>query len=207
MSQRKLNHLSDQRHLFSATSDIVISNFIKLLFVFSVDRLSFGEKHCIRGYNTELFGLCSDYLEFNRFEISSYNKEISLFYWPISILEIWNQIGFGKISSETFNGILQREDMDFSEIWDFSGRPYLDNVTQSDSEIFSDGFVHSDFSLFNFIIDEGDDESLFSLFTLDKDGVAFEDFEFGHFGLRELDGGVFIIEGFFNLKDKRKRLQ
>jgi hypothetical protein len=83
----------------------------------------------------------------------------------------------------------------------------LDNVSQSNSEIFSDGFIHSYFSLFEFIIDESNNESLFSFFALNKDCVALENFEFGHFGLGQLDGRIFVIQGFFDLYDKTKGLQ
>lgn len=66
--------------------------------------------------------------------------------------------------------------MDLSKVWNLSCRSDLNNIAQSYSEIFSDSFVHSQFSLLKFIIDKGDNEGLFSLFTLDKDSVSFEYF-------------------------------
>jgi hypothetical protein len=188
MSQRKFNHFSDQCHLFSAASDIIVSNLIELFFVFSVDGFSFSKKHGVRSHDTEILWLSCNNLELNWLEVSSDNKEITLLYWSVCVLEVWDQVCFGEVASDSFNSVLEWENVNFSKIGDFSCSSDLDNVTKSDSEIFSDGFVHSDFSLFEFIIDEGDNESLFSFFALDQDGVAFEDFEFGHFGLRKLDG-------------------
>jgi hypothetical protein len=43
---------------------------------------------------------------------------------------------------------LERKNVNFSKVWNLTSWPDLDNVTESDSEIFSDSFVHSDFSLF-----------------------------------------------------------
>ena len=199
MPQWKLNHFSDQGHLFSAASNVIISNFIKLFFVFSVDGFSFCKEHCIWSHDTEIFWFSSDNLEFDWLEVSSDDKEVAFLYWSVCILEIRNQVGFSEITGDSLNGVLKWKDVNFGEIGDFSCRSDLDNVSQSYSEIFSDGFIHSDFSLFEFIIDEGNNESLFSFFALDKDGVALENFEFGHFGLGQLDGRIFVIQGFFNL--------
>jgi hypothetical protein len=148
MSERKLDHFSDQGHLFSATSDIIVSDFIELFFVFSIDWLSFGEKHGIRGHNTKLFRLSSNDLEFDWLKISSNDKKISLLDWSVGVLEIRNQVGFGEISGDSLDGVLEWEDMNFGQVWNFTCWSNLNHVTQSDSEIFSDSFVHSDFSLF-----------------------------------------------------------
>ena len=70
---------------------------------------------------------------------------------------IWNQVCFSQVSSDTFNSILKRKDMDFGQVWNFAGRSDLNDIAQSDSQIFSDSLVHSDLSLFEFIIDESND--------------------------------------------------
>jgi hypothetical protein len=73
--------------------------------------------------------------------------------------------------------------MNFCQVWYLSGSLYCDNITKSDSQIFSDGFIHSDFSLFQFIIYQGDNKGFFTFLSLDKDGISFEDFELRHFRL------------------------
>lgn len=73
--------------------------------------------------------------------------------------------------------------MNFGEIGDFSCGFDLYDVAQPDPEILPDGFVHSDFAIFKLIVDKGHHQSLFSLLAFDEDSIAFEDFEFGHFGL------------------------
>jgi hypothetical protein len=77
----------------------------------------------------------------------------------------------------------------------------LNNVSQSNSEILSDGLVHSNFAFLELVVDEGNDECFFSFLSFDEDGVAFEDFELAHFGLTKLDGGVLIGVGLLNLSE------
>lgn len=91
--------------------------------------------------------------------------------------------------------------MDFGEIGDLSCWFDLYNVSKSDSKIFSDGFVHAYFRVIQLGIAQADDNCLFSLLALDEDGVSFEDLEFVHLGLADLDGGIFVIECFIDLDE------
>lgn len=143
--------------MFSAASNIIITDFVKFLFIFSVDWLAFGKEHGVWSYNTEFFWFSSDDLEFNWLEVSSDYEQVAFLYRSVGILEIWNQVCFSQVSSDTFNSILKRKDMDFGQVWNFAGRSDLNDIAQSDSQIFSDSLVHSDLSLFEFIIDESND--------------------------------------------------
>ena len=113
MSQWKFDHLSDKGHLLSATSNVVITDFIELLLILSVNRFSLSKKHSIRGYDTPLLWLCCNYFKLDWLEISSYYEQIALLDWPISVFEIRNQVSFGQVASNTFNGVLQRKDVGF----------------------------------------------------------------------------------------------
>ena len=94
--------------MFSTTADIIVSDFVKFLFVLSVDRISFSKEHSIRGYYTELFRFSGNNFKLNWLEVSSYDKQISLFDWSVSVLEIRNQVGLGQITSKPLNGVLER---------------------------------------------------------------------------------------------------
>lgn len=133
--------------MFSASSNIIISNLIKFLFVFSVDGFSLSVKDSVGGYDAVVFWFGGYYLKLNWFEVSSHDKEVTFFYWSISILEVWDQEGFGEITTDTFNGVLNGKHVDFCQIGHLTGRPDLDNITKSDSEIFPDDLVHSDFAV------------------------------------------------------------
>lgn len=106
VSQWKFYHLSNQCHLFSASSNIIVSDFIKFLLVLSIDWLSFSIKHCIWGHDTILFWLCCHYFKLDWFEISSYNKQVTLFNRSICILEIWYKECFSEITCNSFDSIL-----------------------------------------------------------------------------------------------------
>jgi hypothetical protein len=114
--------------LFSAASDVIVSDFIELLLIFSVDGFSFSKQHGIWGYDAKIFWFSSNNFELNWLEISSDDKEITLLYWSVCILEIRNQIGFGEITCDSLNSVLKWKNVDFGEIRDFSCRSDLDNV-------------------------------------------------------------------------------
>ena len=70
--------------------------------------------------------------------------------------------------------------MNLCKVWDITGRSDLNDISETYSEILSDGFVHSDFSFFEFVVNESDDQSLFSFLSFDQNCIAFEDLELVH---------------------------
>jgi hypothetical protein len=95
MSQRQLNHLTNSRHLLPATANVVITNIVQLLLIFTTNRLTFGIEHSIGSNNTKLFRLSGHNFEFHWLEITSHHKQVTLLYGPVGILEIGYQIRFG----------------------------------------------------------------------------------------------------------------
>lgn len=89
--------------------------------------------------------------------------------------------------------------MNFSKIRYLSCSSYLYYISKTHSKIFSYGFVHAYFSVLQFVVDQSDHKGLFSLLALNKDSIAFENFELRHFGLAELDRRIFIIKGLLHL--------
>ncbi len=188
--------------MFSAASNIIIADIIKFFFVFSIDRFSLSVKHSAWGDDTELLGFSCNYFKLHRLEATSDTEEVSFFDWSVSVFEVGDEVGFGEVTLEAFNCVCEGEHVDFGQIWNVSGRFDLDNISESHPKIFSDGFVHSNFPIFEFVINESDNQGFFSLLALDEDGVAFENFEFAHLGLTELNGRVLIVEGLFNLSQR-----
>jgi len=90
MSEWKLDHFSNQSHLFSASTNIVITNTVKFFFIFSFDWFTFIEKHSVWCNNTELAWIGLNNLEFDGFETTSYKESISLSKWSVAILEVWD---------------------------------------------------------------------------------------------------------------------
>jgi len=199
MSERKLNHLSNLSHLLSATSNIIITNIIKFFLIFPIDRLSFGVKHSAWCNDSEFFGLSRNYFKLYWLEAASDAEEIAFLDWPVSILEVGDEIGFGEVSLESLDCISKWKHVNFGEIWDVTGRLDLNYISESHSKILPDSFVHSNLSFIEFVINKCDNQSFFSLFAFDEDGISFENFKLGHLGLAELYGRVLIVEGLFNL--------
>ncbi len=106
MPQGELDHFPNQCHLFSAASDIIVTDVIKLLLILSVYGFAFSVKHSARGNNAVVLRFGRNDLEFDWLEVSSDNKEITLFDWPVRILEVRDQESFGEITSNTLNGVL-----------------------------------------------------------------------------------------------------
>ena len=185
--------------MFSAPSNIIISNFIKFFLIFSIDGLAFSIKHCIGSYNSIIFCFSSNNFELYWLEVSSNNKKISFFYWSVSIFKIWDEVSFCQIPRDSFNCVFDWEYMNLSEIGDITSRSDLHNISKTNSEILSDGFVHSNFSLLKFVVNECDNQSFFSFLSLNKNGIAFEDLEFVHLCLWKLDWWILIVKRLLNL--------
>ena len=156
MSQRKLNHLSDRRHLFPASTNIIVPHIVQLFLIFTVDRLSLRVKHSIRCHNSELFGLCRNDLELDGLEIAANQEKVALLDGPVCVFEVGDEVGFGEITLDALNSIRKGQDVDFGQIGDISSSPDLHHISEPDPEILPDGLIHPDLALFQLVIDEGD---------------------------------------------------
>ena len=153
MSEGKFDHFPDTCHLLSATSNIIITNIVEFFLVFSIDGLAFSVEHSIGRNDTELFGFSCHDFELDGLEVASDNEKVSLLDRSVGVLEVRDQECFGEITSNAFDGVFKREDVNFSEIGDISSSFDLHNIAESHSKIFTNGFVHSDFSFLEFGID------------------------------------------------------
>ena len=183
MTKWKFNHFSNQCHLFSATSNIIIADFIKFLFILTIYWVSFSIQHCIGSNNSILFWLSCHYLELNRLEISPNYEQISFLDRPVGIFEIWNEICLSEITTYTLDSVFQGQNVDFGEIGNFTSRPNFDNISKPYSQIFSDSFVHPYFSLIQFVISKCNNQCLFTFFAFDENSITLEYFQFTHLGL------------------------
>lgn len=98
MPEGKFDHFPNAGHLFSATSNIIISNIIKFFLILSVDRLALGVEHSIGCNNTKFFGFSSDYFELDGFEVTSDNEKITFFDRSVGIFEVWDEICFSEVT-------------------------------------------------------------------------------------------------------------
>jgi len=120
-------------------------------------------------------------------EVASDKEKIAFFDWSVGILKVGDQISFGEVTLKSLNGVSERQNVNFGKVGYVSGWSDLHHISQTHSEVLSDSFIHAYFSLIELVVDKCHNHSLFSLFALDEDRIAFEDFELCHLGLTELN--------------------
>lgn len=66
MTEGQLNHLSDLSHLLSASTNVIISNFVQVrFFVFSLERIAIAVDDGFLCYNAVLCWIDLNYFEFD----------------------------------------------------------------------------------------------------------------------------------------------
>ena len=98
MPEGKFDHFSDAGHLFSASSDIIISDIIQFFLVLSVDGLALGVEHSVGCNNTEFFRFSGDYFELDGLEVASDNEKVTFLDGSVGIFEVWDEIGFSEVT-------------------------------------------------------------------------------------------------------------
>jgi len=199
MSERKLNHFSNLSHLLISSTDIVVTNLLSSLFVVTLNGFSFVKELGVIGDNASLVDstlvLNGNDLEFDGLEVVfRYDEAISNADGSEVLLEVRNQVGLSNVSTESFNSVTERQDMDLLSVLHFTCRSNLDGVTHGDSQVSSDALVGADFFVLHGFIFTSDDstEGLLSLLTLHDDVVTLENVELVHLGLSHLNGGVIV---------------
>jgi len=127
---------------------------------------------------TTLVNFNSNNLKLNSLEVIFSNDEsISSAEGSKVLLEVRNQVSLSNVTSHTFNGIRERQDMNFKSIRYITSRLYLDGISHTDSQISSDTFVSADFIILHSFILTSDDSSkgFLSLFTFHNNVITLED--------------------------------
>ena len=203
MSERKLDHFSDESHLFSASTNIIITNSIKFFFFFSFDRFSLIKEHGVWSNNTEFSRISLNNLELDSFETTSDKEGISLLYRSVAIFEVRDQECLCQITSDTLNSVINWKNVDSISIRDVSAWMDLNDIAESHSQVVSDDFVHSDLVVLEVISifdGETDAHSVSSLFTFEKNCISLHDFKLVHFLLGQLNNGIVVLLRLFNHK-------
>jgi hypothetical protein len=112
MSERQFYHLFDLCQLFATTTDIVIADRIeRIFFFFSLNRFSFAMNDSIGRHNTEGRGVRLYNFELDCSHTASHYKQVSLMYGSIRFQKIRLKIDVKYTSSESFDRIIDWEDM------------------------------------------------------------------------------------------------
>ena len=92
--------------------------------------------------------------EFDSSHSSSYNKEIPLSDRAIGFQEVRLEVNVKEIPSETFNGVINWEDVNASAVLDVSASMNRDDVTKPNAEIASNDLVDANLCGLHVIVRE-----------------------------------------------------
>ena len=117
MTEGKFYHLTDLCHLVSATTNIIVANTVSILFVFALDGLSLSVDECLVGHSTEVARCYLNHFELNRSEVASNCEAVTFHNRAESLIEVRLNVDLSQVSSQTFNSISKRQNLNLLRIW------------------------------------------------------------------------------------------
>lgn len=201
MLKRQLNHFSYGCHLLPAASNVIISNSIHFLFLFSLNGLSLVKYHGVRCHNAVFGGFRLHNFVLDCQKIPPDEEGITFVNWPKAIFEI----GYHQISGQirkvhTLDGVVEGQDLDTSGIWDIRTRVNLDHVTVAHSQVVANYAVHTYLFVIKLICSHSDAHGLLPHFALNDHGVSLEYFELIHFMLSHFNERIVVLGRVFHKK-------
>ena len=106
MSQRKLNHLTDLRHLLTAATNVIVADLIEIvLLLLALNRLTLAMDDGILSDDAVLWGIHLDHLELYLSHTTADNEKITLSDGSVSFSEVWGQEDVEERASDALNSI------------------------------------------------------------------------------------------------------
>jgi len=195
MPQGQFNHFTNLCHLLAATSHIIVSHIVHLFLVFALDGISLAMNHRVGGDDTVGTGVGFNHLEFDGMHSLTYQKQITLLDGPVGFHKVRLEVDIKQIARDTFNGIIERQNMNALAVRYITTRRHRHDITQTHPQILADAFVHADGSVVAFLVGQDDADRVFALFAFNEDRVASEEFEFFHLGGGQRNDGIVIVGG------------
>ena len=113
MPERKFDKFADLGHLFSAATNIIISNLIEVSFlILALNGLAFTVDDGILCNNAELGRIHLNYLELHLTHATSTCEEVALADWTVSFPEVRGEEDIEESSSTALNGVGKRKNCD-----------------------------------------------------------------------------------------------
>ncbi|KAH3663657.1 hypothetical protein OGAPHI_005058 [Ogataea philodendri] len=194
MSKRQLDQFSNLSHLLSASTNIVVTDLIEVVFfVLSVDRFSLRMYYGVLRNDGVFFRLDFNDLELDLSHTTSNNKVISLTNGSVGVNKIWFQKHIKERSGDSLDGIGNWQNRDSGGKLDLRTRMDGDNVSKSDSQIVSCHSVDFTNTIFDVVIGQDDQNGVLSLLTFDQRSVSTEQLQQLHGVGRHGDDRVVII--------------
>jgi hypothetical protein len=196
MAERKLNHFSDLGHLLAAATNVIISNFVKVvLLLVSLDGLALAVDDGILCDDTELWRVDLDNLELHLSHATTDNEKVALADWSVSFPEVGSEENIEERAGDTLDGIGNGENRNSLGVFDIGARVDGDHVTVLDPQVMAHDSVDASAAIIELIIGEDNEDGVLSLLASDKNGVTSEELERVHGGLGEGNDAVVIVDG------------
>lgn len=129
MSEWELNQLSDLCHLLSASSNIVVTNFVEVPFlVLPVERLAFAVDDCVLCNDAVIRGVELNNLELYLSHTTTHGKKITHPYRSVRLKEVWLEVDFEQRTGETFDGVGNGEDSNALGVLDIRAGVHCDDI-------------------------------------------------------------------------------
>lgn len=113
MSKRKLDKLSDLRHLLSASSNIIVANLVEVaLLILAAQRLALAMDNGILGYNAVVRRIKLNHLELYLPHATTDCEQIAHPHWAVGLEEVWLKVDIEERAGETLYGVGNRKHCD-----------------------------------------------------------------------------------------------
>mmetsp|Transcript_4701 Transcript_4701/g.7322 ORF Transcript_4701/g.7322 Transcript_4701/m.7322 type:complete len:212 (+) Transcript_4701:1611-2246(+) len=195
MTKRQLNHFTDLCHLFAASTDIVVTDIVHLLFILALDGVSLAMNDGIGRNNAVGTGICFDDFELHRMHGGSDQEQVALLDGTVRLQEVWLQVDIKEISGHSLNGVVKRQDVNALAIGDVSAGSDRDDIAQTDTQVLTNNLVHANVGIVAGFVGQDDADRIASLLSLDQDRVTSEEFQLFHFGGTEGNDRVVVVGG------------
>jgi hypothetical protein len=151
-----------------------------LFFVLTIEWITLAVDNCILCNNPILRRINLDDFEFHGPHTTTNGEQITLSKRSIRFEEVWFKINIKERASETFDCVCYGKDGDTFCVLDVGTGMDGDNVSKSNTDICADNTVDSGHSIIKLVVGKDNEDSVFSLFTLDEDGIASAETECFH---------------------------
>jgi hypothetical protein len=129
VSEWQLNQLTDKRQLPANTTNIIISNQIRIhLLILSLDRVSFTMNNGILSNDAIRFGITLYNLELDRTHGATHDKLVALSDRTVSLDKVWLEVYVKEVTSHTLDRVIDGKDVDALSVLDIRARVDLGGV-------------------------------------------------------------------------------
>ena len=177
--------------LLADTTEVIVTDLIKLLLIAALDGLAVAVDDCL-GRNDAVFSLSGvdvHDLELDRVEASD-DEGVALAKGTVGGQEVGLEIGLEEVALETLNGVIEGKNADGLGVRDLTGGVDGDDIAQLDTEVLANNLIHTDDTLGDIIIGDGDTDSIVASLAFNLNSVTTEKIELLHLSSADENAGV-----------------